>query len=567
MYQVMMKRILRKVFPMAKSKTIFENNLEKYKYLASWMLWYPDLFLDLNTPEEGGIKLSLAQRILLRSMTRFFCTYGCFPRGYGKTWGEVVASFLLCLRFPNLSISITAQTKENAASILKDKYNEIVIQYPFFENEIIKASFQKERAEINFINGSKIDNLANAQSSKGQRRHRINIEESALMDNATFEDALKPIVEVGRITTGKLSIVNPEEMNQQINYFTTPSFRGSDEFQRSLDMVRDMVDLSGDMVIGSNWMLPCWYGRGSSKSVILKKKAEMSPISFAMNYGGQWTGTSSGALVSINRLMHCRTLIEPVLQADNDEDEFYLGVDVARSESKANNQSSIAVIQAIRNRANKIVSLNLVNIIHISNTKNFETQACIVKKTKKKYNAKMVVVDGNGLGVGLIDALMKTNYDPKTNETYPAWNTVNTTAEPEDKHAESCLYDLKAQSDQTKIISTFINMIDGEKFRMLESRRGGDFEVMDDEIDSKVMPYVQSELFFQEVGNLKLKQTGGRLSVDKVVKRLDKDRFSAVFYILYYIENYEGVYNSPNKIKPESFASFLKKVSKRPTMY
>ena len=39
--------------------------------------------------------------------------------------------------------------------------------------------------------------------------------------NYTFEDALKPIVEIGRTTQGKLGTINPLELNQQINFFTT----------------------------------------------------------------------------------------------------------------------------------------------------------------------------------------------------------------------------------------------------------------------------------------------------------------------------------------------------------
>ena len=85
------------------------------------------------------------------------------------------------------------------------------------------------------------------------------------MDNVIFEDALEPVVEVGRTTCGKLAIVNPEEMNQQINFYTTPGFRGSDEFNRNLAMFKDMRDVNGKIVLGSNWMLGCWYGRGSSK--------------------------------------------------------------------------------------------------------------------------------------------------------------------------------------------------------------------------------------------------------------------------------------------------------------
>lgn len=546
----------------------FMANMDKYEELANIWLWYPDLALDLMSPKEGGIKLHSDQRIFMRCGARFFSEYGCFPRGWGKTFAEVATMVVTAIRYPNIEIGITAQTKENAASLLKDKWNELVRYYPMLQNEVVKTSFIKGDALIIFKNGARIDALANAQSSKGQRRKRLNIEESNLMDNVTFEDALEPVVEVGRITTGKLAITNPEELNQQINFFTTPGFRGSDEYRRSLQMIRDMRDLKGKIVLGSDWMLGCWYGRGSSKSTILKKKMDSSPIAFDMNYGGNWVGSATGALVNINRLMNCRTLTEPILMSTSETDEFYLGVDVARSQKKSNNQSSIAVGKVIRGSDGKIEEIQLANIIHISNMLNFSTQACIVKRVMKRYCAKAAIVDGNGLGAGLIDELMKETYDPKTGETYPAWDTMNTTAEPETKNAEECLYDLKAQSDQTRIISNFIDMIDSYKLRFLENRNGGDYAIKDDDdLNSKVMPYVQEELFFQEVGNLKLIQNGKNLSVEKVLNKFDKDRFSAVAYLLYYIIKIKDNSNDENKFNAESYVQRLKKFNRRPNMY
>lgn len=546
----------------------FMANMDKYEELANIWLWYPDLALDLMSPKEGGIKLHSDQRIFMRCGARFFSEYGCFPRGWGKTFAEVATMVVTAIRYPNIEIGLTAQTKENAASLLKDKWNELVRYYPMLQNEVVKTSFIKGDALIIFKNGARIDALANAQSSKGQRRKRLNIEESNLMDNVTFEDALEPVVEVGRITTGKLAITNPEELNQQINFFTTPGFRGSDEYRRSLQMIRDMRDLKGKIVLGSDWMLGCWYGRGSSKSTILKKKMDSSPIAFDMNYGGNWVGSATGALVNINRLMNCRTLTEPILMSTSDTDEFYLGVDVARSQKKSNNQSSIAVGKVIRGSDGKIEEVQLANIIHISNMLNFSTQACIVKRVMKRYCAKAAIVDGNGLGAGLIDELMKETYDPKTGETYPAWDTTNTTAEPETKNAEECLYDLKAQSDQTRIISNFIDMIDSYKLRFLENRNGGDYAIKDDDdLNSKVMPYVQEELFFQEVGNLKLIQNGKNLSVEKVLNKFDKDRFSAVAYLLYYIIKIKDNSNDENKFNAESYVQRLKKFNRRPNMY
>ena len=36
-----------------------ERNLGKYIDFASWMIWYPDLFLDLITPSDSSFKLYL----------------------------------------------------------------------------------------------------------------------------------------------------------------------------------------------------------------------------------------------------------------------------------------------------------------------------------------------------------------------------------------------------------------------------------------------------------------------------------------------------------------------------
>lgn len=548
--------------------SVFLSNMDKYEDLANIWQWYPDKALDLLAPKEGGIKLHTDQRIFMRCGARFFSEYGCMPRGWGKTFCEVATMVIIAIRYPNIELGLTAQTKENAASLLKDKWNELVRYYPMLQNEVEKTSFIKGDALIVFKNGARIDALANAQSSKGQRRKRLNIEESNLMDNVTFEDALEPVVEVGRITTGKLAIINPEELNQQINFFTTPGFRGSDEYRRSIQMIRDMRDLKGKIVLGSDWMLGCWYGRGSSKSTILKKKMDSSPIAFDMNYGGNWVGSATGALVNINNLMKCRTLTEPILTAVSEADEYYIGVDVARSQKKTNNQSSVAVGKVIRSSDGKIEEIQLVNIIHISNMLNFSTQACIVKRVMKRYNAKVAIVDGNGLGTGLIDELMKETYDPKTGETYPAWNTINTTAEPETKNAETCLYDIKAQSAQTRIISNFIDIIDSCKLRFLENRNGGDYSIKnDDDLNSKVMPYVQEELFFQEVGNLKLIQNGKNLSIEKVVNKFDKDRFSAVAYLLYYIVKVKDSLNNESKFNAESYVQRLKKLNRKPNMY
>jgi hypothetical protein len=49
---------------------------------------------------------------------------------------------------------------------------------------------------------------------------------------------------------------------------------------------------------------------------------------------------------------------------------------------------------------------SLVNIYTFSD-EHFEDQAIKIKKLYYKYKAKRVVIDGNGLGIGLIDYMIK----------------------------------------------------------------------------------------------------------------------------------------------------------------
>lgn len=260
-------------------KTIFGDSLKNYYDFISWARWYPDVFLDLLKPKTGGITLHIDQRVFLRADVRFFSMYGTFSRGYAKTYNEVLALWVVAILFPGIELAISAQTKENAADLLAAKSNEIMKHFPLLRNELKnEPRFAKGFALLEFKNDSTIDILANSQTSKGQRRRRLKIEESALLNNDLFQDALEPVTEVPRYTIGELGIADPCELNQQIHFFTTSGFRGSDEFRRSCNMYDDMCELKGKIVLGSNWMLPCYYGRGSNKSKILQKKDRKSVV-------------------------------------------------------------------------------------------------------------------------------------------------------------------------------------------------------------------------------------------------------------------------------------------------
>lgn len=322
-------------------------------------------------------------------------------------------------------------------------------------------------------------------------------------------------------------------------------------------MYKDMIDLKGDIVLGAGWMLGCWMGRGSNKGQILKKKKDTGAVSFARNYEEKWVGATDNQLVDIKKLLRTRTLIEPVLDNADNKREIVLGVDVARSANDANNKTVISVVEEHHAQNGLITELDLINMFLVSNQLNFGAQACLVKKIQQQYNAKMVVVDTNGLGNGLRDELLRPNVDMQSGEVYPAWDTVNGEIKSEYREAEPVLYALNSQSkDDTKkdgrinsyAIINFIDCVESRKLRLLEEKRDNGSNIVDEEAMKAFVPFAQTNALVEEISNLKLRHlTNGEVTVEQVLKKIDKDRFSSLIYALWWAMSYDNKLITDNK--------------------
>lgn len=254
--------------------------------------------------------------------------------------------------------------------------------------------------------------------------------------------------------------------------------------------------------------------------------------------------------------MDLRTLIKSELKAVNNG-EYIVSVDVARSESTANNQCSVAVLKIKRNSSGKISVVQLVNLINIPSILNFQAQAQEVMKVKNLYNAKAVIVDGNGLGAGLVDALTLEQVDPSTGDILGCYKTMNTEQESETEDAEEILYELKAQGINHDIIVTFIDYIEGGKLQLLEKRNDVNYDISNtDYFVDKTLPFIQTDQLLEEIANLKLKTLGnGKLSIEQQARKINKDRFSALSYGLWYIKTFEDNYEEDNSAN--SIADYL----------
>ena len=203
-----------------KQDDFISGNIDKWCELVSFLRFYPDIAYDLIKPKDGKqLIFDLDQRVMLRTLVRFYSNYECIPRGGSKTLLHILAQYHIARFFPSITLSVMASTKQSAVEIWEDKHNEIIEFYPCLKDEIRSANFSKDTGEVVWVNGSKVDALAMAQTSKGKRRRRGGLEESNLIVKDIFDDAVAPIFNVPRRTLG--NIEDPTELNGQINRYTT----------------------------------------------------------------------------------------------------------------------------------------------------------------------------------------------------------------------------------------------------------------------------------------------------------------------------------------------------------
>jgi len=87
-----------------------------------------------------------------------------------------------------------------------------------------------------------------------------------------------------------------------------------------------------------------------------------------------------------------------------------IGVDVARYSAN----TAVMVIKVIPNANGFKKNVVYTEVIHGANY--ITEQAPRLKKLIQLYNPKEIVIDGNGPGIGLLDAMVLPSFDAKTGE-------------------------------------------------------------------------------------------------------------------------------------------------------
>lgn len=533
--------------------------MPKLRRLIAFYREYPDIFIDDIKGPDSTFKFRFTQRVFLRCIMRHKYVYCVFPRGFSKSFLTVMALMLRAVLFPGSQLFVTTGGKEQAASILIAKVEEICRLIPALENEIdwSRGMSKKTKDSVKYVfkNGSYIDVLAARESSRGQRRTGGVIEEVILVDKDALNEIVIPTTNIDRYLPDG-SYDHDEVVNQSQIYITTAGWKNSFPYDKLIEiLISSIVFPDKYMILGGDYRLAILEGAVKEDMVDeMKLNGTYNDSSFDREYGSIWSGDAENAYFSNDIFEKYRTLNQPEHEYSgrSSKNAYYvLGVDVGRRGCT----SEVAIIK-VTPQVQGDATKSLVNF-YTMDAEHFEDQAIHIKQLYYKYKARGVSIDANGLGIGLIDYMVKSqetrdgNYLPpfeveggtyeEAGQEYKKYRT--------DDMEKNALYLVKANAPinteahtyvQTQMSSGKIKFLIDEqtaKEKLMSTKVGQSMKP--DERNEYLMPFQQTTILKEQLLNLVEENDGVNVILKQNNKGIKKDKFSAFEYGLLYVKKEE----------------------------
>ena len=557
------QRIERDGIELDKGVVLTADYLEQHEELfikyAEFFTVYPDLFLDLIKPVDSNFTLYFYQRIVLRALMRYKQIYTTACRAFSKSFLTILGEMLLCIFLPGTKRFICAPNKNQSAQIAKEKIAEIYERWPLLRKEVIggdisemPGNFGKDYVTLKFRNGSQFDVVGALDSQRGGRRHGGLIDEIRDHDETAINEIVLPLMNIARHLPD--NSVNDNEPNQQVVCMTSAGVKSSFAYEKLLDVFVDsIVRPWRSFCMGCDYRVPMLHGLLPRDFVDgLRMSSSYNEESFAREYMSIWSGGSDESWFNFDKLQKYRKIKNPEKHAKFREgsNQFYLlSVDVGR----LNDQTVVCVFRV--NVVNDKYYATLVNLFVLgrtAETKPFSRQAADLKEIIALFNPKEVVIDCNGLGLGIADEMIREQYNER-GEILAAYGFFNNDdyKKIQPKNAQKILYSMKANGPlNSKIHGNAYSRLSGGMVRFLIKEQEAKNALLATKVGQKMsiekrierlLPHEMTTKLFEEMANLRLKRTGVGLDIvlEQINERYPKDKYSAFAYGLWRIKELE----------------------------
>lgn len=546
---------------MANVKTQREIERDKEQKIMETVAWRagyyranPQRFVS----EVLGIHLKLFQKILIWAMMYFNFAMYLAARGQGKTYLTALFCCVRCILFPGTKIVVSSGTLKQANEVLLKIQDDFMKRSPILCSEIEKCNIGQNDAVISFRNTSWIKTRTSSENSRSARANIIIVDEFRMVDESVLNTVLRKFLTSPRQPKylEKPEYRHLQERNKEI-YMSSAYFKSSWAYKKAQSYTLSFFDDKKKYFIcGLPYQVSVKEGLLSREQI----EDEMSELDFnelvqSMEMECLWFGDTDGSLFNFDALSGRRKIRNAFLPLEFYGDKFpmpklgtsekrILSVDVAlmRSTKKKDNDAAAIYLNSLVQTSGTSYQSNFVMGETFEGLTTDEL-GLIVMRYFYKYNCTDLVIDTNGLGLGVFDFIIRDQYDPDTGETYKALTCCNDRDMADRckvKDAKQVVWAVKATAKFNNEICVLLrNGIQNGKINLLISEQNADDVLketykgysklsLSEKVKMKVS-YLQTTMAIYELVKLEHEVKDGNIKV-KEVSGMRKDRYSSIAY-------------------------------------
>lgn len=537
-------------------KNKIRNNLEYYQRIISYWRKYPDKFIDYlcSLNPDNTFKFYFFQRMYLRIVMRYKTVYAVFSRGFSKSFLAVLSLMIKAILYPRARLATVADGKGQSAQILSSKMQEICQLIPALSNEIMwdtrgkiaQTSQTKDSVTYSFKNGSIIQNVAMTETTRGSRFQGLLVEECAKIDQDKLTEIIMPTLVISRQVNSQ---VDPEEvLNQSSVFVTSAGYKDTYSYDKLIQTLCEMVgDPKHAFILGGDWKIPVVEGLQPANFIQSQEMDNsMDEAGFDREYNSIWAGNIEGAFFNTNKFDQHRVLNIAETKYNKGiaaKGYYLLGVDVGRFGC-----TTEVVVIKVTPQPTGVAAKQIVNIYTFEED-HFGMQAIKIKRLFNQYKCNIAVVDGNGVGAGLVDFLVTDQEDYDTGETLWNWGVYNDDDRVYKKYEtpetiKNALYIMKANQAlnsemyaycQTQLLAGKLRFLIDEnvaKNKLMAQAQGKKMTAL--QRADYLRPYVETSILKSQMANLVQENEGANIILKQASSKIKKDKVSALIYGLYW---------------------------------
>lgn len=524
------------------------------------------------------------QICLLVMMNRCRTFVWIAARGMGKSFLTAIFCVVRCILYPGTKVVVTSGTRGQSINVLEKIQTELMPISPNLRNEIdlAKSKFSGQDAKIMFKNSSYIKVVTASDNARSNRANILIVDEFRMVKKDTIDTVLKKFLTSRRmppykdLTPAERKIAYAKEPNKSC-FLSSAYFKDHWSFAKTLDTFRMMLDDGkNDFVCGFPYQLSIQEGLLFPEDVESDMlESDFNEIKWGMEMEAKFFGAEEGAFFDFNSISKNRKINYPmlpdktaqlignsqkvkVLPKQNGEKRI-LSADIAlmSSAKHGNDASAVFINQLMPTKSSRYIS----NIIYSESYEGMHTedQAIAIRRLYEEYQCDYIVLDTNGLGLGVYDALVRDIVDPDSGVVYSALSCCNN-KEMADRctvrGADKVIWSIKASAAFNSDCAVLLREgFKSGKIRLLVTEYDGDSLLSDIKGYQSLSPYeklivqkpyINTTLLIDELVKLQHEESGGRV---RIYERpgMRKDRYSSLsynYYVALQLENRLGRVNT-----------------------